>query len=135
MVSPPKLKRVLHVSYPFDNGTISFNLYYQQLCTPASIYFIISFFAIILMAIQNMQNNRLYHLAGYTFSVANCWLIFIIKIIYILFWTWILNLICRDGHTGIAWFLILIPFILFFLVFFIILMSLRESHRNMICTV
>lgn len=40
--------------------------------------------------------------------------VFVMKIIYILFWTYILNLMCKDGHREISWFLVLIPFILLF---------------------
>ena len=48
--------------------------------------------------------------------VPSTFLVFVVKIIYILFWTWVLNLMCKDGHKEIAWFLVLIPFILLFLV-------------------
>jgi len=41
-------------------------------------------------------------------------MIFVIKAIYILFWTWILNLVCAAGAPGIAWFLVLLPFIVLF---------------------
>jgi hypothetical protein len=43
-------------------------------------------------------------------------LVFIVKLIYIFFWTWILNLMCKDGHSEISWFLVLLPFILYFLI-------------------
>jgi len=42
-------------------------------------------------------------------------LIFIVKIVYILFWTWVLNLICRAGVPILAWALVLIPFVLMFI--------------------
>ena len=51
-----------------------------------------------------------------TARVPSNFLVFVVKIIYILFWTWVLNLMCKDGHKGIAWFLVLIPFILLFLI-------------------
>jgi hypothetical protein len=34
---------------------------------------------------------------------------------YILFWTWLLNVICRGGATPFAWFLVLFPFIMMFI--------------------
>jgi hypothetical protein len=40
--------------------------------------------------------------------------VFIINFIYILFWTWILNLMCRAGASSIAWLVLLFPIILFF---------------------
>ena len=62
----------------------------KNLCTPAFIYFALSVPSIALM--------------------------FVMKLIYILFWTWILNLICRDGHTNVAWLLVALPFIAVFLI-------------------
>ena len=66
------------------------------------------------MAFQNIGNENTYCLGIYSCDVYNTTLIFIIKIIYVLFWTWILNLICRAGAPSLAWFLVLLPFILFF---------------------
>jgi hypothetical protein len=37
------------------------------------------------------------------------------KLTFILLWTWILNLICRDGYPVISWILVFLPFIIIFL--------------------
>ena len=87
----------------------------SQLCTPSYVYFILSVIVLVIAAIQNMGNSGKYSLGMFSCNVPSCIAIFIVKIIYILFWTWILNLICRDGHTGIAWFLFFLPFILLFI--------------------
>ena len=102
----------------------------SQLCTPSYVYFIISILAIAISAIQNMGNNRKYTLGMYSVGVTSCVLIFIVKVIYILFWTWILNLICRDGHMGIAWFLVLLPFILLFIIFWFALMYQNKKKNK-----
>ena len=58
-----------------------------------------------------------YCLGNYSCQVSSTTMIFVVKIVFILFWTWVLNLICRAGATTIAWILVLFPFvILFFLV-------------------
>jgi hypothetical protein len=88
----------------------------KQLCTPAYIYFIISFIGLILSAIQNMGNNRRYSLGTFSCPVSSCLFIFAFKIVVILFWSWVLNLMCKDGHSEIAWFLVLLPFVIFFMV-------------------
>jgi hypothetical protein len=67
------------------------------------------------MAIHNYGNFNTYCLGSYTCNVSSTGLVFIIKILYILFWTWILNLICKAGVPQLAWFLVLLPFILFFI--------------------
>jgi hypothetical protein len=102
----------------------------SQLCTPAYVYFIISVLAITISAVQNLGNNRTYNLGMYSCNVPNCIVIFIVKIIYILFWTWILNLICRDGHSGIAWFLVLLPFILLFVIMGMVMMYQKKNKNK-----
>jgi len=84
----------------------------QELCGPALLYFGLSVIAILLSVFQNMGQTNRYLLGGMSTKVQSTVLVFIAKIVYILFWTWILNLICKDGHGGIAWFLVLVPFIM-----------------------
>lgn len=87
----------------------------KDLCTPAFLYFVISILGLILVIIQNLGNINILSLGHLNASVPNTTVVFIVKFIYILFWTWILNLICKDGHRNIAWVLFLIPFILTFM--------------------
>ena len=91
----------------------------RNLCTPSYVYLVISMIAIIIMALQNYGNVNMYCLGTYSCIVSSTLLIFLIKLIYILFWTWILNLICRAGAPSVAWFLVLLPFILFFSIVFV----------------
>ena len=95
----------------------------KELCTPALIYFIISILALIMLLLQNLGNNSMYNVGSFSCNVPNTAIIFIIKLLYILFWTYILNLICKDGHTGISWLLLLFPFLLFFVIIGIIMIN------------
>jgi hypothetical protein len=88
----------------------------KDLCTPAFIYFVVSVIGLIGAAIQNFGNSNRYNLGVFSARVPNTGLVFLVKIIYVLFWTWVLNLMCKDGHKEIAWFLVLVPFILLFVV-------------------
>jgi hypothetical protein len=63
---------------------------------------------------QNLGNSDIYTLGSFSCDVPSTFLVFIVKVIYILFWTWILNLICKDGRKMISWLLVLFPFILSF---------------------
>ena len=92
-------------------------------CTPAYFYFIISVIAILIMSVQNYGNTNVYCLGDYTCGVTSTFLVFVIKILYVLFWTWILNLMCNAGASSIAWFLVLIPFILMFLLLSMVMFS------------
>jgi hypothetical protein len=95
----------------------------KDLCRPAFIYFIISIIALIMLLFQNLENNNIYNIGSFSCSVPNTAVIFIIKLIYILFWTYILNLICKDGNIGISWLLLLFPFLLFFVMIGIMMIS------------
>jgi len=88
----------------------------KGLCSPALIYFLISIISLIILFIQNINNVHSYHIGNYSCRVPNTMLVFFFKLIYILFWTWILQLICKDGYPGISWLLILFPFILLFVI-------------------
>lgn len=87
----------------------------KDLCTPSYVYLVISTIAVIVMAIQNFGNMNTYCVGTLTCVVGSTALVFAIKVLYILFWTWILNLICKAGVPQLAWFLVLLPFILFFI--------------------
>jgi len=95
----------------------------KELCTPALIYFIISILALVIILFQNLGDNNSYNVGAFSCSVPSTAVIFIIKIIYIVFWTYILNLICKDGHSELSWLLVLFPFLLLFVFIGIMLLS------------
>lgn len=95
----------------------------KDLCSPALFYFVISMVMLIICGFQNMGNRYIYRMGSMSARVSSTLFVFIVKFIYILFWTWILNLICGSGHPGIAWFLVLIPFILMFAIVVIFMMN------------
>jgi hypothetical protein len=96
----------------------------KELCTPALLYFVISVVCLTLVLFQNLGNSNSYNIGNFSCRVPNTALIFIIKFIYILFWTWVLNLICKDGHTTISWLLILFPWILLFVIIGLLMLNM-----------
>jgi hypothetical protein len=87
----------------------------RNLCRPAMFYFVISIAAVIFMAIQNLATGRSYCIGMQKCSSNNVTLLFVIKIVYILFWTWLLNIICSNVGEIVSWVLVFIPFILMFI--------------------
>ena len=87
----------------------------KRICTPAYVYLVISTISIVLMIIQNAGNTNTYCLGNYACIVSNTAWVFAGKAFYVILWTFILNLICSYGYRSISWFLVLFPFILFFI--------------------
>jgi len=96
----------------------------KDLCTPSLLYFVISILALVLVLFQNLGNNNSYHVGCFSCRVPNTAAVFIVKLIYILFWTYVLNLICKDGHTTLSWLLILLPWILLFVMMGILMLNM-----------
>jgi hypothetical protein len=86
----------------------------RNLCTPSYVYLVISMCILFVMIIQNYNFSDTYCLGSYTCNVSSTMMVFTIKILYILFWTWVLNLICKAGAPTFAWFLVLFPVVLMF---------------------
>ncbi len=95
----------------------------KDLCSPALVYFVISMLGIFIAVIQNFGNQNMYRLGDFTCRVPNTVMVFIVKILYILFWTWVLNLICKDGYTNISWLLVLIPWIFLFVMIGVVMLN------------
>jgi hypothetical protein len=96
----------------------------KELCTPAILYFVISMIGLVIVLIQNLGNTNSYHVGSFSCRVPNTAAVFIVKLIYVLFWTYILNLICKDGHTSLSWLLILLPWLLLFVMMGILMINM-----------
>jgi len=92
-----------------------------NLCPPSLFYLALSMIALVIMVFQNIGNENIFCLGLYECNVSSVTLLLIIKILYILFWTWILNLICKAGYPLLSWFLVLFPFLLFFILVAVLL--------------
>ena len=96
----------------------------KELCTPAMLYFVISMLFLLFVILQNLGNNNSYNVGSFSCRVPNTALIFVMKFIYILFWTYVLNLICKDGHVGLSWLLVLLPWILLFVLIGLLMINM-----------
>lgn len=87
----------------------------KSLCAPARFYLAVSVFFVILLLIQNLVNGNTSELCVgvYKCDFPHIALFFAGKVLYVAFWTWLLNLFCRFGLKSFSWFLVLIPFLLF----------------------
>jgi len=90
---------------------------FNKLCKPSQLYFFMSMASIIFIVIQNLFTSN----HSFCMGIHGCnlgfskWLIFIPQLIYIFVWTVILNSLCKTGYEDFSWFLVLFPFVLFFI--------------------
>lgn len=93
--------------------------YLQNLCSPAKLYLAISAFILFFLVAQNMGSKNHKFCVGdhdtcFNATPLNILLFFVIKILYVGFWSYLLNYACRTGNSSISWILVLFPVILFF---------------------
>ena len=88
----------------------------KKLCKPAYIYFILSFLTLAVLAIQNFGQNTVYCVGCLSCNVTSVVTIFLSKALYVVFWTWLLNKLCKMGFSSVSWFLVLFPFVLYFVI-------------------
>ena len=100
----------------------------MSLCTPAFIYILLSSIGIIILAYQNYGNSNLYCVGNVNCPVQSTTPIFVAKVLYVFFWTFILNTLCSYGYYKLSWFILLLPFILFFI--FVSIMGQIVSRRT-----
>jgi hypothetical protein len=83
---------------------------YNKLCSPSAAFLVISatslllatsFLILLFVQKQNITKRGPFLL-----------MLLILKIVYVLFWTWVLDLICKSGHDELAWSLVFAPYVL-----------------------
>ena len=103
----------------------------RKLCTPAYVYLVISVIAMVAMMVQNGGKSNEFCVGVHSCEVENKGAIFIAQALYTVFWVFVLDAICRSGHKNISWFLVLLPYILFFImVAMFILGTGNSNHRG-----
>lgn len=100
----------------------------RKLCTPAYVYLVISVISIVAMMFQNAGNSNKYCVGQFSCDVPSTAGIFVAKGIYIAFWTFILNALCQAGYKQFSWFMVLLPFILFFIIIGMVLLMAADQE-------
>ena len=104
---------------------------FKHLCKPAMVYLAISVVALVAIAYQNMGLNNMYCMGEFSCYVPSTAAVIFSEAMYVLFWTWILQLMCRTGYASISWFLVVFPLVLFFvLIGLMMLVSLNLTRSG-----
>ena len=109
---------------------------FDNLCTPAQIYLIVSFILMVLSyfglnAISqqitlNQSNNSFLQSLNFTYQ-KDTRTSYLIQAVFIVLWTWILSYLCRKGFSNLSWFLVLLPWFCFIVFFY----NRRNSFHNL----
>jgi len=100
---------------------------YGSLCKPAQFYLLISVASFVLMLLQNIGARDTFTLGTYSVPSSNPVFILVINAVYIVAWTWLLNMICKI-NPKISWVIVLFPFVLFFLALALLLFTGNKSR-------
>jgi hypothetical protein len=84
----------------------------KKLCQPAYVYLVISMISIAILIYQNIGNTNEYCVGNFSCQVSSTVNVFIVKTLYVIFWTFVLHSICKAGYKKVSWFLVLVPIIL-----------------------
>jgi hypothetical protein len=106
---------------------------FDKLCIPAQLYLIISFILMILSyfglnAISqqftlNQSNNSFLQSLNFTYQ-KDARTSYVIQAVFIVLWTWVLSYLCNKGFSNLSWFLVLLPWVLMFLAFFVYIIEM-----------
>ena len=90
----------------------------NKLCTPAQLYLFITLFSLVIMIYQNAgTHDNVLCVGNYEcHNAPNKAVLVFVKLLYIGFWTFVLQMICKGGYKNVSWFLVLLPVILFMLI-------------------
>lgn len=103
---------------------------YKSLCNPAKFYLVISLICFGILLMQNVGQGEKFNLGLYSVVHKQTPLILVGNFLYILLWTWLLNLICKF-NPNISWVIVLFPFILTFIILgYILFLSLTELKEK-----
>jgi hypothetical protein len=82
------------------------------------------------MLFDNLENTHHYCFGNVSCNVANTSTIFIVEILFLVFWTWVLDFICSRGYTNFAWFILLFPYILLLSLLLFGAAEIRNTHKQ-----
>ena len=104
----------------------------KSLCTPAFIYLVVSALALTVLIGQNAGNTTKYCAGSYVCDVSNTGLVLLVHALYIIFWTFVLDLMCKAGYKKLSWLVLLFPFVLGFVLIGIFMLEQNtiEGHTN-----
>jgi hypothetical protein len=84
------------------------------------------------MIFSNIGNHKSFCMGNYDCPVDNIYHIYILKTVYVLFFTIILDSLCKNGYSSISWFLVFFPILFYFSALGIFMIMKQEKDSLLI---
>ena len=101
---------------------------FDKLCPPAQIYLVVSVIMLVLSYFglsaisqqleMHQSSSPLLQSLNFTYQ-KDSRTSYVVQGVLIILWTWLLSYFCRNGYTSLSWFLVLLPWVLMFMAFFV----------------
>jgi hypothetical protein len=101
---------------------------FDKLCPPAQIYLVVSVIMLVLSYFglsaisqqleMHQSSSPLLQSLNFTYQ-KDSRTSYVVQGVLIILWTWLLSYFCRNGYTSLSWFLVLLPWLLMFMAFFV----------------
>jgi hypothetical protein len=105
---------------------------FDKLCPPAQIYLVVSVIMLVLsyFGLSAISQQLEMHQSGspllrslnFTYQ-KDSRTSYVVQGVLIILWTWLLSYFCRNGYTSLSWFLVLLPWVLMFMAFFVYIIN------------
>ena len=101
---------------------------FNSLCTPAQLYLGMSVLAVLTQCYQNVGNPNVFAcgLMKASTPINNIFYI-AFEVLYVLGWTYLLNILCKKGYNQLSWLLVLLPFIAMFILIGLVIITLQNN--------
>ena len=101
---------------------------FKSLCTPAQLYLGMSVLAVLTQCYQNVGNPNVFAcgLMKASTPINNIFYI-AFEVLYVLGWTYLLNILCKKGYNRLSWLLVLLPFIAMFILIGLVIITLQNN--------
>ena len=106
----------------------------RKMCSPAVIYFFISVFSLLMLIGMNLSNHGTNTLCvgNYECPTESLLMVYLMKGLYILFMTIVLDSLCKNGYASISWFLLFFPLLFYFIIlgFYMIMQNSKQVKHE-----
>ena len=103
----------------------------MKLCAPSKIYFFMAIILLFLSFVSDMKNKDKNKVCLGKLHCENKPLYYFMNVLFILFWTWVLNKLCNTGWIKLSWFLLLFPFFMLIILFIMISFFVVRMAKSM----